>query len=133
MVVSSDLFDKESSVSQSSSHLFRLMILQQLDLTIRSWRELVSGSSVGLSSSQDHKVFYAHARSLVFLLKPVWLRVDKAGFKDVDSFVKDKDVDGLLDSLFCFLDRIELTKFDLKKKYDRTLIPSANKHHGYVN
>lgn len=126
------MFANEVAVSQSASSIVRLMILQQLDLTIRSWRIFVIARKNSSDALVSRNVFFSHARSLLFILKSAWLRSDKVSFGEVSSALDSFDDVVFLDLVYVFLDKIELTRFDTKKKYDRMNVVRSNKHHGYT-
>ena len=127
-----DLFDKESTVSQSASHIVRLMILQQLDSVLLSWRMfLVSSSSNSSARLTDERVLFAHISCLLGLCRSAWKRHDKEAFGLVEKLVEKQD-SSVINYFLEFLDAIELTRFDTKEKYDRQDIVKSNKHHGYT-
>lgn len=126
-----ELFSHESTVSQSAGHIVRLMVLQQFDLLLRSYRVFLVSRENSSDMVSNKRVFLAHARSLIVSLRPTWIRKNKDSFQTVNELLEKEDIHGLVDSFSVFLDQIELTRFDLKKSYDRTSFVQSNKTHGY--
>lgn len=127
-----DLFTHESTVSQSIGHIYRLQIIQQLELVKINWRLLYI--SQGSNKSRDKKFFLAHAKSLFYMLDKPWLRKNKESHAKMKVLLaNDKfDDEKILEYFHVFLDEIEITKFDTKQNYDRTRVFVSNKHHEYM-
>lgn len=128
----SDLFEKESAVSLPADGLVRLMILQELDVSFKSFRLFVVSKQGSSDFMSSQRVFSAHLSSLMLLIRNAWLRKDKDGFLKARELLRE---DSLIDSfelVIDFLDTINLIKFDNKKSFDRTLVSKSNKSHGFV-